>query len=200
MRITISLAAAIALVVAACDGGGGSTGTSGTSSSGGSSSGGSSSGGSSSGGSSSGASQEPAGSAGQEDAYCQAQASHETCNGGTASEPCREDAKCIYGRVMSRTAANAYFTCYSAPSCKSDDDCAGEAGIAAGGDAATKYMNDCIAKGKECPDSFHDDLCSPALFAYPDVRDAALACLAKSCSELEACFGAAIKPISDCKN
>jgi hypothetical protein len=177
MRIYAALIGAI-VAVAACDGGGGSTGT--TS------------------GSSTAASQEPAGSAGQEDAYCRAQASHETCNGGTANEPCREDAKCIYGRVMSRTAANAYFSCYSAPSCKSDDQCAAEAGQAVAGPAAETYTKDCTAKVEACPGT-SNDFCSPAIFAYPDVRDAAQACMSKSCAELEPCLEAAVKPISDCK-
>lgn len=178
MRSALAFIASIT-AVAACTGGGGSTGTTG--------------------GSSSGASQEPAGSAGQEDAYCEAAASHQTCNGGTAAEPCGEDGKCIYGRLMSRTAANAYFTCYSAPSCKSDDTCAGEAGRAAGGAAADAYSDDCRAKLEACPDSFKDDLCSPALFAFPNLRDAARACLSRPCGELDDCFARALQPIDDCK-
>lgn len=178
MRIFIALVASS--MVAACNGGGGSTGTTG--------------------GSSSGASQEPAGSAGQEDAYCEAHKSHQTCNGGTANEACNESGKCIYGRVMSRTAADAYFDCYSAPSCRSDDDCVAEAGKAVGGAAADAYSKDCLAKVESCPAAgVNGELCSPAIFAYPDVRDAAKACLAKSCEELDACFGASVKPISDCK-
>jgi hypothetical protein len=170
----------VSFAVAACTGGGGSTGTtSGTTP----------------------ASQEPAGSAGQEDAYCDAQKSHETCNGGTSTSACREDAKCIYGRLMSRTAANAYFACYSAPSCKSDDNCADEAGKAAGGAAADAWVSDCTAKATSCGPEGEgiDELCTPTLYAYPNVIDAAKACLAKACSELEACFDAALKLISDCK-
>ena len=170
----------VALAIAACNGGGGSTGTTG--------------------GSSSGASQEPAGSAGQEDAYCEAHASHQTCNGGTANEPCNESGKCISGRLMSRTAANAYFDCYSAPACRSDDDCVAEAGKAVSGGAADAYTKDCLAKVESCPAAgVNGELCSPAIFAYPNVRDAAQACLAKTCEELDACFGASVKPISDCK-
>lgn len=177
MRI-FTVVVVASLAIAACTGGGGSTGTTG--------------------GSSSGASQEPAGSAGQEDAYCQAVASHNQCNGGTSTQPCEEDGKCIYGRLMSRTAANAYFSCYSSPSCKGDDECAAEAGKAAGGAAADTYTNDCVAKREECPDT-SDDFCSPAIFAYPNVRDAAQACLSKPCAELETCFKAAAQAISDCK-
>jgi hypothetical protein len=197
MRVYASLLGAV-VAVAACTGGGGSTGATSGSSSGGSSSSGSSSGGSSSGGSSGTASQEPAGSPGQEDAYCAAQASHETCNGGTATEPCREDAKCIYGRLMSRSAANAYFECYASPSCKSDDECAGAAGQVVGGPAAETYTTDCAAKVEACPGT-GNDFCSPAIFAYPNVRDAAQACMSKPCDELEACLEAAVQPISDCK-
>jgi hypothetical protein len=201
MRITLSLASlALPLVVFACTGGTGSTGTTSGSSSGGSSSGGSSSGGSSSGGSSSGTAQPPAGSVGQEEAYCEAFASHQQCNGGTASQPCSESGKCIYGRAMSRTAADAYFECYSSPSCKSDDECVAEAGKAVSGAAADTYTDECLAKIESCPGAgVNGELCSPAIFAYPEVTDAVQACLAKACEELDACFGAAVKPISDCK-
>jgi hypothetical protein len=189
-------------LVAACDGGGGSTDTASGSSSGGSSSGASSSGGSSSGGSSSGGSSSGGssggGSLGQEDAYCQARASHDTCS-DAAARPCDEDGKCIWGRLASKAGADAYFACYGAPSCKSADPCSGQAGLAAGGAAAETYYKDCAAKLKECPDSFHDDLCSPALFAFPGVGETAQACLTKACNELDACLGAAIKAVSDCK-
>lgn len=180
MRIALAFVAAVAAVTAAaCTGGGGSTGTTG--------------------GSSSGALQEPAGSAGQEDAYCEAAASHRTCNGGTSTEPCSESGKCIYGRLMSRTAADAYFACHSAPSCKGDDSCAAEAGRAVGGAAADAYFDECRAKLEACPDSFRDDNCTPGLFAFPTLRDAAQACLARPCGELDDCFARALQPIDDCK-
>jgi hypothetical protein len=189
-------------LIAACDGGGGSTDTASGSSSGGSSSGGSSSGGSSSGGSSSGGSSSGGSSGGaspgQEDAYCQAKASHDACK-DAAAEPCDEDGKCLWGRLASKTAADVFFACWAAPSCKSADPCSAQAGLAAGGATAEAYFDECSDKLKACPDSFHDDLCSPSIWALPGLGEAAQACMSKPCNELEACLDAALKPASDCK-
>jgi len=136
----------------------------------------------------------------QEKAYCDAVASHATCGGGGSSDTCTDSAKCLYGRLMTSVAAAAYDACYSAPSCKSDDDCVNEAGkAAAGNDASTSYTNDCLAKTTECSLTSKNELCGAAVFAYTGTGEAFKACLAKTCSEIQACWDAALVPIKSCK-
>jgi hypothetical protein len=182
-----------------------STGASdgGSSSSGGSSSGGTSSSGSvssSSGGSSGGSSGSNAdgGKADQEAAYCAARASHATCNDGSTLS-CDAEGKCLYGNLMTATAASTYNACYSAPSCKSDDTCARNAGLASGGAAATAYESDCVAKMMACSISGKGELCSGTVYAYTGVGEAFAACLSKACNEIDACFDAALAPVKACK-
>jgi hypothetical protein len=136
----------------------------------------------------------------QEKAYCDAVASHATCGGGGSTDTCLESSKCLYGRLMTSVAAAAYDACYSAPSCKSDDDCVNEAGkAAAGNDASTSYTNDCLAKTNECSLTSKNELCGAAVFAYTGTGEAFKACLAKTCSEIEACWDTALAPIKSCK-
>jgi hypothetical protein len=93
-----------------------------------------------------------------------------------------------------------YVVCHGAPSCKSEDECLREAGLSVGGTAATEYESACKAKRTACPNSLDNDVCTAAAFAYTGLGSKAAACLTKSCAELPACFQAAVKPITDCKN
>lgn len=134
----------------------------------------------------------------QEKAYCDAFASHATCNGNSPTA-CDPQGKCLYGHLMTSAAAASYNACYAAPSCKSDDACIDEAGQAVGGADATTYSNDCVTKLDSCSLSSRSSVCSPALFVYTGVIDALKACLGKDCSELGACLDAAVAPIKACK-
>lgn len=141
----------------------------------------------------------PADAGSQEALICNALASRSACPGGAL--PCEEDAKCIYGRLMLPAAAQSYATCRSAPSCKGDDRCVAEAGLAVGGAAATKYVQDCSARRTACNGGFADDYCAPAFFAFDGAGPGAQACLVKACGEIQACIMdlKALKDIAACK-
>jgi len=136
----------------------------------------------------------------QEDAYCAAVASRGFCNGGTqpSTSPCRDEGKCIYGKLMSAEGAKAYNDCYGSPSCKSDDRCVEQAGATVGGATATQYTADCSAKVDACGGG-SKEACGAAVFAYTTIGPAMAACLAKPCADFRTCFSAALKPIADCK-
>ena len=135
----------------------------------------------------------------QEALVCDALASRSACPGGAL--PCEADAKCIYGRLMLPAAAQSYAACRSAPSCKGDDRCVAEAGLAVGGNAATKYVQDCSARRTACNGGFADDFCDPAFFAFDGAGPGAQACLVEACGEIQACIEdlKALKDIAACK-
>jgi hypothetical protein len=135
----------------------------------------------------------------QEKLICDAFASRSACPGGAL--PCDDDVKCIYGKVMLPEAAKSFAACRGAPSCKGDDLCVDEAGKSVGGAAASKYTTDCLARHTACSNGFKDDLCAPALFAYPNAGAGAQACLTKDCAQIESCIESlqAIKDIAACK-
>ncbi|MFO0741469.1 MAG: hypothetical protein U0270_36570 [Labilithrix sp.] len=171
--------------------------TSSTSSSSGGSSGSASSSGATSS-SSSGATSSSSSGAAQEKIYCDAVASRmKDCAKGDGV--CSDAGKCIYGRLMSPEALNAYAACFGAPPCKSDDACFTEAGTKVGGAAATDYVSTCKAKHDACPSAYSLDYCDPGAYAYPGVGDAMTACLVKSCEDVKACFTAALGPVAACK-
>ena len=103
--------------------------------------------------------------ASQADAYCAAKASRSAC--GKDVEPCSETGKCL-ARALSPAAAAAYNQCFGAPACRYDDDCANQAGYAAGGAAAMAYLGACTTKRESC--SVKGDFCAPSAYAYPGLE------------------------------
>jgi hypothetical protein len=137
-----------------------------------------------------------------EKAICDAKASRAKCFDGSGGDPnpCSEETKCLYGRLMEPAAVTAYAACHGFPSCTGDDRCIAQAGEAVGGQAARDYTTACLAKVTECGAAFPDDeLCSPAAFAYKGIGAGAAACLAKPCADQKACFDAILAPIVACK-
>jgi hypothetical protein len=130
---------------------------------------------------------------------CDAYASRSACPNGAI--PCDDGVKCIFGKVMLPAAATSFAACRAAPSCKGEDLCVVEAGAAVGGAAATQYTNDCVARRTGCANAFDGELCSPAVFAYPNAGPGAQGCLAQACDQIETCIEnlQAIKDIQACK-
>ena len=135
----------------------------------------------------------------REKAYCDALATRSACPGG--AEPCGEDGKCIYGRLMLPNVFEAYARCRSAPSCRSDDDCLGDAILAAEGTAVTRFRDDCLAKRSACGNGFNADRCAPGFLGYSCGESDAKACLALACDRIEACLKELpiLKAIAACK-
>jgi hypothetical protein len=135
----------------------------------------------------------------QEKLICDALASRAACPGGAVA--CSASTKCIYGKVMLPAAAEAYASCRGAPSCKGDDFCVAKAGQAVGGTASMQYATDCVSRRAACSNSFDEDLCTPAAFAYPNLGAGAQTCLTKDCAQIQSCMEGlqAIKDIEACK-
>jgi hypothetical protein len=114
------------------------------------------------------------------------------CPNSGGAGTCDAQTKCFYVKNMSEQATSLYAACRANPSCKGDDGCVREAGIAIGGAAATKYETDCVAKAQSCNSVVDGDLCGASLYAYKGDKAAVEACLAKPCAEVSTCIKATL--------
>jgi hypothetical protein len=154
-----------------------------------SSSSGSSSGGSSSGGGRDGGAAGDASIADQERVLCDAYASTVNCPNRPAPLSCDDSDKCYFVTNMTPEGTSAYAACRAAPSCKGEDLCIREAGLAVGGDAAKRWETACTDRRATCGrDAFDDDFCTAGLFAYRGNTAGIVKCLEESCDGIEKCF------------
>jgi hypothetical protein len=137
----------------------------------------------------------------QEQVLCDALASISMCPNGGAAPECTAERKCFYAKNMTEQATALYAACRANPSCKGDDGCIREAGLALGGAEASKYETDCAAKATACTGMLSDDLCTGGLYAYKGDKAAVAACLAKPCAEVESCIDSTelLKALTACK-